>query len=146
VAFLKEDVLRLDVEMNHAAPMGVVQRKCDLSSEACDFMDAETRLASQSVAQRLAGSERRNEIEEGRLVALAGFFLAGIMQRKDVRMRETGGDLDFARELLAAQDARRARVQRLHRDLPTMLWIVGQVHSRHSTAANFANDPVSSAE
>ena len=135
VPFLQQDIAGLDVEMDDALAMRVVERQRDLATESDDVVGRKPRLAAQPIAQRLAGGKRRHEIEESaaRRSVPDGYFTR-VVQRQDVRMRQTGGDLDLARETLAADEARDVGVQHLHRDLASVLRIVGEIHRRHATA------------
>ena len=61
-------------------------------------------------------------------------------------MRETRRDLDLAREPLASDDLRNLRVQRLERDLPTVLRVIREIHGRHSSAADLPHDTIPAAD
>ena len=55
-AVVQEDVLRLDVAVDHAVPVRVVQRVSDLAGDAHRFVDAELGFA---IELRRAASRRR---------------------------------------------------------------------------------------
>jgi hypothetical protein len=82
----QQDVLRLDVEVHHAAPMGVIEGERDLASKPHDVRRRQTRLSTQAVAERFTGGERRDEVENRGIVALPRRLLARVVQRKNVRM------------------------------------------------------------
>ena len=64
LAFLEEDVLRLDVAVDEPLAVRVVERARDLLRDRERFLDAELVLAIQLVAQRLAAHERQHVVEE----------------------------------------------------------------------------------
>ena len=91
--FGEQDVLGLDVAMDDAAAVGVVQRLGDLAREQ-QRLGNRKRPSEQPLAERLALDEGHHRVEQAR-------GLARVDQRKDVRVLELGGDADLAEETLA---------------------------------------------
>src|SRR4029079_17667104 len=58
LAFVEQDVLRLDVAMHDALSMRVVQRRRDLPGDAECLVEAELPLSIELGAQRFAADER----------------------------------------------------------------------------------------
>jgi hypothetical protein len=52
-------------------------------------------------------------------------------------MLELGGDLDFPKEPIGAERSSKFRPQDLHRHLPTVLQILGQIHGGHAPLTEF---------
>ena len=68
---LEQDVLRLDIAMNHALAVGIGERVGDLTSDAEGIVERELLLAFEAGAERLAVDER-HDVEEERPVGCAG--------------------------------------------------------------------------
>ncbi len=63
---LKQNVLRLDITVNHAAPVGVVQRVGDLTDELNGFPVFQPGLHPvQVIAQAAAGNQLHHDIQTG---------------------------------------------------------------------------------
>jgi hypothetical protein len=92
---LQQNVLRLDIAMDHVLSVRIVECRGDLLGKMERIIDWELLLAVQPLAQRLAGDERHDIVEEP-------VGLARVEQWKDVRVFEAGGELDLAQEPLAA--------------------------------------------
>jgi len=71
---VEQNVLGLDVAVNHAMPMRVVERVSHLACDAHRFVDAKLRLAIQLVANRLA-------LDEGHDVEQEAVSGAGVEER-----------------------------------------------------------------
>ena len=92
----EQDVLRLDVAMDDALPVGVGQRVGDLARDLQRVLHRELGLARQAVPQRLALDVGHDVVEEA-------VGLARVVQRQDVGMAQVGRDLDLAQEPLGAE-------------------------------------------
>ena len=82
VAVLQQDVLRLDVAVNHGAAVRVAQRVGDFARNAHGVVHRQLALAFEPRAQRLAGDERHHIVQQP-------IGLATVEQRQYVRMLET---------------------------------------------------------
>ena len=61
-------------------------------------------------------------------------------------MVQVRGDLDLLQEPLGSEGGRKLRPKDLHRDLPLVLQILGEINSRHTTGADFSLDGVAVGE
>ena len=118
-AVVQQDVLGLDVAVDHAVPVRVVERVGDLARDPHRVVDRELLLAVEPVAERLALDERHDVVEEA-------VGLARVEQREDVRMLQIGGELDLGEEPLGAEHRGELGVQHLERDVA----VVPQVSAR----------------
>ena len=92
---MQEDVLGLDVAVDHPTPMRVVERIRDLTGDPDGLVDAELGLAIQLVAKRLA-LDVRHDVEQE---SVGG---SRVEQRQDVRMLQRRRRLDLHHEPLGA--------------------------------------------
>ena len=96
VALGREHVVRLDVPVHYAVPVGVAQRVGHVAQDAGGLGHGQLALAPEPRAQRLALHQRHGVVEQ-----LAR--LAGGEQRDDVGMLERRGQVDLAAEAVEAQ-------------------------------------------
>ncbi len=61
---MQQNVFRLDVAVDHAVAMGVVERPGDLGRDTDSFFDGELVLACQAVTQRLSLDVRHDVVDE----------------------------------------------------------------------------------
>ena len=97
------------------------------------------RFALDAFLQRLPLDERHDIVED----AVDG---TGIEDRENVRVRQLGGDLDFAEEAVGAEGGAHLAAHHLDGDLAAVLEILGQVDDRHAALAEGALDPVAAGE
>ena len=105
VVATQQDVLRLDIAMNDAAAVRVIQAIGDLARDA-QCLGERQPPAVQPLAQRFPFDERHREPE-----IPAGF--AGIMDRQDVRMLQPCDQHDFLLKALGAEDGCKLGMQQL---------------------------------
>jgi hypothetical protein len=105
---MQQDVLGLDVPVNHVVTVGVVQRARHLGGDPHRVGDRELLLAGQAVPQRLPLDER-HDIEEDLTpcpplpsVERGNDEMTRVEQRQDVRVLQVRGGLDLGEEPLAA--------------------------------------------
>ena len=135
LAFVQQDVLGLDVAMDHAVPMRVVERTRHLARDAHGVGDRELPFALEPRAQRLAVDER-HDVEQ------QAIRIARVEQREDVRVLQLRGGLDLGEESLAAERGAEVGVQHLDGDVAIVLEVVREVDRRHPAGAEFALDAV----
>ena len=138
-AIVQQDVLRLDVAVDHAVAVGVVERPGDLGSDADRIADRELLLAVQPVPQRFALDERHH-------VVRGPVDFAGVDQAEDVGVLQVGDGLDLAEEPLGADHRRELRPQHLDRDLAVVLQVLGEIHRRHAALPQLPLDAVAVGE
>ena len=136
---LQQDVLRLDVAMDHAACVRVAQRVGDFAGDLQRSVNGKLLFPVETIAQRFAFDER-HDIEE---VAVG---LAGVVQWQDVRMTQIRRDPDLGEKPLGAQHRTEFRFEHLDRHLAVVLEIVGEVHRRHPAGAELALDTIAIGE
>ncbi len=113
----------------------------DFAREAHRIGHGERALAIETVAQRLAGCERHDVVDE-----LAVTRVARVEQGENVRVIESRGDADLAQEPFARDGLGQFRMQHLDRDLAMMLEIVREEHGGHAAGAELALDAVAVGE
>ena len=138
-AVVEQDVFGLDVTVDHAVAVGVVQGVGHGDGDLDRLVDAELRFAVELGAERLAVDERHHVVEE----AVGG---AGIEERQDVRVLQRGGGLDFHHEPVGADDGGELGLEDLEGDLAIVLEILGQVHGGHAALAELPLDAVAIGE
>ena len=139
VPAVQQDILRLDVAVDHAVIVRVLQGAGHFGGDADRVRDRQLPLAGQPVAQRFA-------VHKGHHVEHGAVHLAGIVQREDVRMLQIGRRADLGEESGAADHRRELRFQHFDRDLAVVLQVVGEIHRGHSAGAEFALDAVAVSE
>ncbi len=137
----EQDVLRLDVTVHDALPVGMAQGIGDLERDPDGVSQRELRLAGQSLPKRLARDVRHRE-PEGLHRAAGRRRRPALEDRQDVGMLETGGDLDLPHEALGAQRVGQLRAQHLEGDQPIVPEIARQVDRGHAPPAELALEQV----
>jgi hypothetical protein len=132
---VQQDVLGLDVAVDHALAMCVVERAGHLAGDAHRVGDRQLTFALEARTQRLAGDERHHVVQQA-----VGF--AAVEQRQDVRMLQSRGGADLGEEALAAECGAEVGVQHLDGDIALVLEVVREVHGGHAASAEFALDAV----
>ncbi len=138
-AVVQQNVLGLDVAMDDAVPMRVVERVGHLARDAHRLVDAELRLAVELLAKRLA-------LDVGHDVERQSVGRAGVEQRQDVRMLERRRRLDLDGEPLGAEHGGELRLEHLDRDLAIVLEVRGEVDGGHAAGAQLPLDSVAVGE
>ena len=87
---MQQNVLRLDVAMDDAAAVGVVERARHFGGDAHGVGDRELLVASEAIAKGLALDEGHH-VEEDHARPTG----TRIEEREDVRVLEVGGGLDL---------------------------------------------------
>jgi hypothetical protein len=140
----QEDVLGLDVAVNHAMRMGVRQRVGDLAGERHRVLLGKPPVPLQPLAQGLALDERHDEIRQrGTGTALDH---AGIKDGKNVRVLQPGGELDLAEEAFEAQRAAELGPDHLERHRTPMPQVLREIDRRHPAGADLTLQEVALTE
>ena len=134
-AVLEQRVLRLDVAMDDALAVRVVERRGHLPREPERLVHRELPVAAQPGAQRFPGHVRHDVVEQP-------VGLARVDQPEDVRVLEIGGDLDLGQEALAAEDGGELGVEDLDRDLAAVLQVLGEIDRGHAALAQLAHEAI----
>ena len=139
VAVVQQDVLRLDVAVDDAVAVGVVERVGHFGGDADRVVHRQLLLAAEPVADRFPLHVRHHVEEEA-------VRLAAVEERQDVRVLEIGGDLDLAQEPLGADDRRQFRPEHLDGDVAVVLEVLRQVDGGHAARAELALEAVAVGE
>src|SRR6478672_10229676 len=139
LAILEENVLRLDVAVDDAVAVRVVERARYFTGDAERVLDRQLPLAIESRTKGFA-FDVRHDVEQ---LAVSG---AGIVNGKDVRMREMRDELDLPLEALGAHREADVVAHDFHRDPAIVLEIARQVHGSHRAVAELALDLVTGSD
>jgi hypothetical protein len=139
LAFVQQDVLRLDLAMDHAVAVGVVERARHLTGNPHGVPDRELLLMVEPVAQRLPFHKRHDVVEQS-----VGF--SRVDETEDVGVLEMRGDLDLFQEPIGADDSGQLEAQHLEGDGAVVAQVVREVDRGHAAAAEFALDRVATCE
>ena len=131
----EQQVLGLDVAVDHAVPVGVLERPGGLGGDPERLVHRQLPLPPEPVAERLALDERHGEPE------LAG-GLARVVDGEDVRVLQPGGELDLALEALGAERVGQVGVQHLERDRPVVPQVLGEEDRGHAAPPELALEGV----
>src|SRR5215216_4800788 len=129
----EQDIFRLDVPVNHAVLMGVMESIGDLAGNADSIVERELLLTSHSGSQRLALDIRHGEPE----VPTA---LARLVDAQDVGMLQPGAVPDLPQEPLGPQHQSQMWMHYLEGDRTIVPQVPGQVDRGHSASTELALD------
>ena len=135
----QKQVFGLDVAVDHAFPVGVTQGLDRLAGDPQRLFDRQHALAAKALPQALAPDVGHGEPE-------AAGALAGVIDREDVRVVETGGEADLTLEPLGAERGPEIGIEHLQRDEPVVLQVAGEIHGGHAATAEHALQEISVAE
>ena len=136
---LKQNVFRLDVAVDHAQVVRVAECVGNLARDSDRFVYGKLALARQPGAQRLAGDERHDVVEQT-------IRVARVEQRQDVRMLQARGRANLGEESLAAERGAEVGMEHLDRDVAIVAEVVREKDGGHTTGAELAVDAISIGE
>ena len=136
---IQQEILGLDVAVDHAMAVRVIERLGHLAGDAYRLLHTELRLAVELVADRLPFDVRHHIEEE----PVRG---AAVEERQDVRMLQARGGLDLHQEALGAEHGGEFGLEDLHRHLAVVLEVLGEVDGGHAARAELALDQVTVGE
>ncbi len=128
-------VLGLDVPVDDAVLVREGERRRDVPRDADRVVHRQLFVALEQVAQRFALHVGHDEVEES-------VRLAGVVQRQDVGMLETGDRFDLVEEPVPADDRRNAGAQHLDGDRAAVAQVLRQAHDRAAALPEDALDRV----
>ena len=131
LAFVQQDVLRLDIAMHESLAVRMIERSRDLARDLQRFVHGQPLSCVQHLAQRLSAHVRHHVIEEIPC-------LPGIVERQDVRVIEPGHDLDFAKKPIGCDCRCHGRHEHFHGHGPSVPHVGRQIHRGHAAAADLA--------
>ena len=138
-AVVQQNILRLDVAMDHAVSMRVIECVGHFARNAHRFVDTELCFAIQLFANGFA-------LNVGHDVKQKSIRRAAIEQRQNVRMLQRRRGLDLDDESLGTQHGREFRLQYFDRDFALVLQVVREIHGRHAARTEFTLDAVAIGE
>jgi len=145
VTVFQQDVLGLDVPVNHVLGMRGRQRFCDLAGEAERIFNRQLLLAGQASGEGFS-LDKGHDVEQvlGSPEILPGVRPgdARIVQRQDVGVTEVRGGLDLAEEPLRPDRRRQLGPQHLHRHFAAVLEVFGEVDGGHAPLAQLSLNAV----
>ena len=127
-AVVQQDVLGLDVAVDDAVAVGVVERGGHFHRDPDRVVHRQLLLAADPVADRLALDIRHHVEEEA-------VGLPAVEERQDVRMLEVRGRRDLGKEPLGADDRRQLGPEHLDRHAPVVPDVLRQVDGGHAALA-----------
>jgi hypothetical protein len=127
----KQDILGFEVAVDDTAAVSVMQCIGDLRCDPKHLLERQSPFPPKPVPKRLAVHIRHRVPQEARSTA-------GIVKRDDVRMSETGKELDLTSEPLGSQDVGEVGVKSLEGNGPVVLEVSGQEYRSHAAAPEFA--------
>ena len=139
VPLVEEDVLRLDVAVDDALRVRVVERAGNFPRDGKNIVDAQRTLSGKHIAKRSA-LDKRHHIER------VPFDFARVEQRQDVRMAELRRDRDLTEKSLHVDRGRDFPAHELDRDRALELQVIGEIDRRDSAATELTPDSVSRTE
>ena len=139
VSAAQEDVLGLDVAVDHSAPVGAVEGVGDFPGQADGLLQRELPPLLEPVAQRLA-------LDPGHGVPEEPAGIAGVEHRQDVGVVEAGGDPDLAEEPLGAEAGGQLGAHELDGDRALVPEVAGAVDRGHPALAELLLDLVAVTE
>jgi hypothetical protein len=135
VATGEQDVLGLDIAVDHAVPMGHGQRLGDFPQESYGFGNRKLTGAGEPFPERLALHVRHDVVEKS-------VSLSRVEQAEDVRVLEPGGDFDLAGETLEPHRGGKIGPEHLDRDVPMVAEVLGEINRGHATLSEFSLEAV----
>ena len=139
MALLEQDVLGLDVAVDHALAVGVIEGVGHLAREPERPRRLERSLPVEQVAERAL-------VDAGHDVVQQAAGVAGIEQRQQVGMLEPRRDPDLPQEALGAELRAEAGLQHLEGDGAVVAEVAGAVDHRHAAVAELPLDRVAGFE
>ncbi len=134
-----QDVLGLDVAVDHAVAVGVVERGGHLGREADGVADRELLLAAEPIAEALAFDERHD-------VPGGAVRFAAVDEAEDVGVLQGGDRLDLAEEPLGADHGGQLGAEHLDGDPAVVPEVLGEVDGGHAALAELPLDAVAVGE
>ena len=128
---LKKDVLGLEIAMNDAVLVCIVERSGDGDGDAHGVVHRQLTLTIEAMPQALA-------LDEGHDIEEQPVRLATVEQRKQIRVLKIGGHANLGEKTLGAEYRSELGAQHLQCNVPLVTDVACEVHSRHTTATDLA--------
>jgi hypothetical protein len=139
VTALEENVLRLDVAVQHSTRVRVDERVGHLSCDAERLVHAELPPLAEPIAERASFGVRRDIVKHG-IAAIRHRGFPGVEQGQDVGVRQPRRYAHLPQKATGPDRRAEFRLQHLQRDLTIVPKVVGEVDDRHPADAEFALD------
>jgi hypothetical protein len=132
---VEHDVVRLDIPMDDAKPMGGGESAGGVAKNACCLVHVQLSHAFETLLQTLSTQQRHNQVRE-----TLGF--ADGVDRYDVRVTELCDRLRLAAKTLAKDWSFELGAKDLHRDLALELSVERRKDGRETASADLVADVV----
>ena len=139
VAGVEQDVRRLDVPVHHVGAMGVAQRIRHLARDLERVVDGELAFPGQTLPEGLSLDVRHDIVGHA-------LSLIGIVERQDVGMVETRGDLNLAEKPDRSYLRGDVGAEDLDGNRALVLEVMGEVDPCHPTLAQLPLESVAGSE
>ena len=140
---MQQNVFRLDVAMNHAVPMRVVESARYFGGDSHRVGDWKLLFPVETLPQRFALDIRHHVVRPAAQLAVAD--QSRVDQTQDVRMLQVRGDFDFVEESIRAQRRGDLGVENLDGDFAFVFLVVREEHGCHSATTQLTFDRVATA-
>jgi hypothetical protein len=124
----EQNIFRLDVAVNDAVLVRVIESVCNFSRDQYRLIDGKLMLALELIAESFAVDERHREPH-------SSGSDSGIEYAEYVGMLEASGELDLPVESLGAYCFGYVRVEDFQRDMSVVPEIISEIHRRESALA-----------
>ena len=136
---VQQDVRGLDVAMDDALAMRVIERARERGRVAYSLRNGKVLLPGEPVLQRFARDERHH-VEGGSV------HLPGVDQAEDVRVLQVRGGPDLGEESLGPDGGGEVRPQHLDRDCSLVADVAREVDGGHTADTQLALDLIAAGE
>ena len=129
LAGLEQNVLGLEVAVDYAVRVRVLERIGDLLRDSYRFVDGKLFLAFEPGAERFT-LDVRHDVEQ------ESVGCSGIEQRKKIRVLKICGDSDLGQKAFYAEYRAQLGIEELEGDVAVVADVAGEVDGRHSAGAD----------
>ena len=131
----QENVLRLDVSMDHSVAVREIQRVGNFTGDLDGVGHRQLPFTSQPIPKAFTLDKRHREPQ---LV----IRLPRVEDADDVRVLKAGGEADFLLETIGAERRRDLGMEDFQRDRSIVSEVVREKHGGKAAASQFAVDPI----
>ena len=134
-AVVEEDVLRLDVAVDDAVAVGVIQRRGNFARDPNRVRNRQLFLPVQPISQRFP-------FHEGHHVVRGAVYLSRVDQAEDVGVLQSGDGANLSDEPVGADHGGELGPQDFDGDPASVFQVLGEIHGGHAALAQLPLDAV----